>query len=177
MRTHVWYSDNVKGAVNQQERPSIHGIPVELGNFLAGFALGEGSFMVVCRPRADYSGRWKISAAFNVSQRDKTSLELFQLVLGCGTIRKAGNGGWYFEVNRLTEIHDVVLPFFERFPLVGSKAASCAKFADAVRLLSKPERSQEDLRRVLQLREQMNGHGNRRYEMEGILRDHTPDPG
>jgi hypothetical protein len=167
----------VEGAVNQQERPSIHGIPVELGSFLAGFALGEGSFMVVCRRRADYPGRWRISAAFNVSQRDRAPLELFQRVLGCGTIRKAGNGGWYFEVNRLTEIHNVVLPFFERFPLVGSKAASYAKFAEAVRLLSKSERSQEDLHRVLQLREQMNGHGNRRYEMEGILRDHTPDPG
>ena len=73
------------------------------GCFLSGFALGEGSFMLVCRRRGDYARKWKISAAFNVSQKDRVPLELFRETLGCGTIRKAGNGGWYWEVNRLPE--------------------------------------------------------------------------
>jgi hypothetical protein len=57
----------VSGAGNQQERPSIETIAVSLGSFLSGFALGEGSFMLVCRKSDDHARGWRISAAFNVS--------------------------------------------------------------------------------------------------------------
>ena len=112
----------MSGAGNQQERLSVDEIPIELGSFLSGFALGEASFMIVCRRRGDYGRRWKLSAAFNVSQNDRAPLELFHDTLGCGSMRRAGNGGWYWEVNNLRDISDRVVPFFERFPLVGSKA-------------------------------------------------------
>ena len=85
----VKMSDNVTGADNQQERLAVEAIPSELGSFLSGFALGEGSFMLVCRRRGDYVRSWKISAAFNVSQKDLTPLELFRDTLACGSIRKA----------------------------------------------------------------------------------------
>jgi hypothetical protein len=114
-------SHNASGADNQQERLSIDNIPVAIGNFLSGFALGEGSFMIVCRPRVDYRRGWKLSAAFNVSQSDVTPLELFREQLRCGTIRKAGNDGWYLEVNTLGDIQSRVIPFFRRFPMVGRK--------------------------------------------------------
>jgi LAGLIDADG endonuclease len=169
-------SDNASGADNQQERLSVGGIPSEIGHFLAGFALGEGSFMIVCRPRVDYRRGWKISAAFNVSQHDPAPLELFRKELGCGSIRKAGNDGWYFEVNSLREIRSVIIPFFSRFRLVGTKAIDFELFEAAVAILSKGDLSDDDYREVLRLRELMNRGGKRRYTMERILRDYTPNP-
>jgi LAGLIDADG endonuclease len=164
----------VSGAGNQQERLSIEAVPVSLGSFLSGFALGEASFMLVCRPRGDYTRCWKISAAFNVSQTDRAPLDLFRETLGCGTMRRAGNGGWYWEVNRLPDIQAIVCPFFERFPLVGTKAHDFELFREAVRLLAQPVMSDTDYRQVLALREGMNRGGKRRYTMERILRDYTP---
>jgi hypothetical protein len=164
----------VSGADNQQERLSVAALPTELGSFLAGFALGEASFMVVCRPRADYARRWKISAAFNVSQTDRAPLDLFRETLACGSMRRAGNGGWYWEVNRLSDIQTRVIPFFRRFPLVGTKAQDFELFAQAVDLLAREEMSDSDYRQVLLLREQMNRGGKRRYTAERILRDYTP---
>src|SRR5438270_8212982 len=105
-------SDNASGADNQQERLSVEAIPISLGAFLSGFALGESSFMLVCRPRGDYGRRWKISAAFNVSQKDRVPLDLFCDTLGCGKLRRAGNGGWYWEVNHLDDLAGRVVPFF-----------------------------------------------------------------
>jgi LAGLIDADG endonuclease len=166
----------VSGAGNQQERLSIAEIPVELGSFLAGFALGEASFMIVCRPRRDYGRQRKVSAAFNVSQKDRAPLDLFRETLGCGTMRKAGNGGWYWEVNDLSEIASTVVPFFERFQLVGTKAKDFHRFERAVALLERGRLSDADYVAVLELREQMNGGGKRRYTMQRILRDHTPSP-
>ena len=162
------------GAGNQQERLFIEAIPGQLGSFLAGFALGEASFMVVCRPRGDYGRRWKISAAFNVSQRDRAPLDLFHETLRCGSMRKAGNSGWYWEVNRLTDIQAVIVPFFQRFPLVGTKADDFERFRRAAAILSQPVITDADYTHVLALREGMNNGGKRRYSMERILRDYTP---
>jgi hypothetical protein len=164
----------VSGADNQQERLSVAEISDSIGNFLAGFALGEASFMVVCRRRGDYARSWKISAAFNVSQKDRAPLELFQETLACGSMRQAGNGGWYWEVNRLSDIRARVVPFFRRFPLVGTKAQDFELFAASVELLSKKPIGEADYQQVLLLREQMNRGGKRRYTAERILRDYTP---
>jgi LAGLIDADG endonuclease len=164
----------VTGADNQQERLTVEAIPCELGSFLAGFALGEASFMLVCRPRGDYERKWKVSAAFNVSQKDRAPLELFHETLRCGTIRRAGNDGWYWEVNRLSDIANRIVPFFDRFPLVGKKAGDYALFRRAVALLSQGVLSDTDYVAVLKLREHMNGGGKRRYSTARILRDYTP---
>jgi hypothetical protein len=164
----------VSGADNQQERLTVEAIPSSLGSFLSGFALGEASFMLVCRRRDDYERRWKVSAAFNVSQKDRAPLELFQETLGCGSIRRAGNDGWYWEVNRLSDIVNRIIPFFDRFPLLGKKADDYTRFRRAVGLLNKGVLSDTDYVAVLQLRERMNGGGKRRYSAERILRDYTP---
>lgn len=163
------------GADNQQERLSISAIPSDLGSFLSGFAMGEASFMLVCRPRDDYRRSWKISAAFNVSQNDKAPLELFMETLRCGSIRKAGSGGWYWEVNDISEINSKITPFFERFEMVGEKQSYFNRFKKAVSILSRKVKSESDFIEVLTLREGMNRGGKRRYTMESILRDYTPN--
>jgi LAGLIDADG endonuclease len=130
--------------------------------------------MIVCRKRGDYGRKWKLSAAFNVSQQDREPLDLFHETLGCGSLRRAGNGGWYWEVNRLSDISSLIVPFFERFPLVGQKANDFDLFKSAVALLAKSVVSDDDYVRIVQLRERMNRGGKRRYSAERILRDYTP---
>jgi LAGLIDADG endonuclease len=132
--------------------------------------------MIVCRKRGDYGRKWKLSAAFNVSQQDREPLDLFHETLGCGSLRRAGNGGWYWEVNRLSDISSLIVPFFERFPLVGKKANDFDLFRSAVALLRKSVVSDDDYVRIVQLREGMNRGGKRRYSAERILRDYTPTP-
>ena len=101
-------------------------------------------------------------------------LDLFQETLASGSIRKAGNGGWYWEVNDLVKISSRVVPFFDRFPLVGTKAEDFVRFRAAVRILERRNLSYQDYANVLALREGMNGGGKRRYTMQRILRDYTP---
>jgi hypothetical protein len=91
-------------------------------------------------------------------------------------MRKAGNGGWYWEVNRLPDLRSRIIPFFRRFPLVGQKAQDFELFAQAADLLGNKPLSESDYQQVLFLREQMNRCGKRRYTAERILRDYTPTP-
>ncbi len=80
----------------------------------------------------------------------------------------------YWEVNALLALSGLIVPFFERFQLVGTKAKDFERFRDAVAILSRGRLSDADDVSVLELREQMNGGGKRRYTMERILRDYTP---
>jgi hypothetical protein len=162
------------GADNQQERLVVEAIPSTLGSFLSGLALGEGSFMIVCRRRGSRGREWRLSAAFNVSQHDRAPLDLF-----CETLRITPQS----RERRLVlggqpplGYHRPHCPFFERFPLVGQKANDFDLFRSAVALLSKPVVSDTDYVRIIQLREGMNRGGKRRYSAARILRDYTPTP-
>ena len=78
-------------------------------------------------------------------------------------------------MNNLQDISRRVVPFFERFPLIGTKAQDFARFRDAVAILERGVMSDSDYQTVLALREGMNRGGKRRYSMERILRDYTPN--
>jgi hypothetical protein len=148
----------------------------QMSDFFCRVCAGRGKLHGGRSSTQRYTVKWKLSAAFNVSQKDRVPLDLFQETLGCGTIRKAGNDGWYWEVSNLVDIQARVIPFFERFPLVGKKAEEFDRFRAAARLLARKDLSCSDYAEVLSLREAMNGGGKRRYTMQRILRDYTPSP-
>ena len=146
-------------------------VPERIGYDLAGFADGEGSFNVSFRPRADYSVPWKVSLCFNISQKDRVILALFKRYLGCGTIRGRPDGVWYFEVNNLNAIVEVVIPFFKRFRFLSAKKKrDFSKFCQlAVLLQRNAHLTEEGIRQVLEIRREMNDGGNRRYTDAAIL--------
>jgi hypothetical protein len=84
-------------------------IPQRIGHYLAGFTNGEGSFHVSFRRRGDYAIPWRVSLCFNVSQRDRIILTLFEQHLKCGTMRSRADGVWYYEVNTFTAIVENVI--------------------------------------------------------------------
>lgn len=172
--------DNVSRAGNQQERPIIEMIPAELGWYLAGFADGEGSFNVSTVNRyKDFRTGWKIVLTFNISQRDHTILRLFRETLRCGTLRDRGDGVGYYDVRRLIDIRDVVIPFFERFPLrSASKQHQFEIFREIARLIEqKAHLTRDGMEQILTLRHSVQVARRRKYTLEQILasfRDRNP---
>src|ERR1700691_1115693 len=108
-------SENPSGADNQQERPSASSwpcrIPSDLGNWVAGFVDGEGSFNVPIRRERDRGLPWRVSLSFNVSQIGEEAPELLRSVFGSGTVRGRGDRVFYFEVTKPSDIEARVLPF------------------------------------------------------------------
>jgi hypothetical protein len=167
-------SDNPSGADNQQERPSFFNwldqIPCDLGNWVAGFVDGEGSFNVPIRRERDRGLPWRVSLSFNVSQIGRELPELLQLVFGVGTVRNRGDGVHYFEVTRPLDLLERVFPFFEQFPLRSPKVGDLAVFREITELvLSGRHLSTEGIGDILILRGPMNRGGKRRYGEEYIL--------
>ena len=150
---------------------NVKSIPEKTGYYLAGFADGEGSFNVSFRKRKDYSNPWKISLCFNVSQKDKVILALFKRHLKCGTLRDRKDGVWYFEVNNFEAIVENVIPFFRKFGFLSAKKKrDFSKFRELATLIAKGDHLHEDgIRRILEIRRDMNDGGKRKFTEADIL--------
>ena len=107
---------------------NVRRISPEIGYYLAGFADGEGSFNVSFKRERNYGTGWKVALSFNVSQRDRSVLELLQSAFACGTIRYRKDGVGYYEVRRIADLENVIVPFFERHPLKSKKAKALAAY-------------------------------------------------
>ena len=176
---------------NQQERlnkPELimtklnpRQIPSDLGNYLAGFTDGEGSFNVSFRYREDYQIPWKISLSFNVSQKDRIILSQFKKHLKCGSLRERKNDGvWYYEVTNFNAIQNNVIPFFRRFGFLSAKKKrDFSKFQQIAKLIeNKDHLTVEGIKKILEIRKEMNDGGKRKYsdeEILRILRDYMPN--
>ena len=132
-------SDNPSGADNQQERPSssywLDRIPSDLGNWIAGFVDGEGSFNVPFRRERDRGLPWRVSLSFNVSQIGRELPELLRTTFDVGTVRDRGDGIHYFEVTRPKELVERVFPFFDRFLLRSPKRNDLTVFREITELV------------------------------------------
>ena len=156
-------------------------IPSDLGNYLAGFTDGEGSFHVTFRKRKDYKIPWKISLCFNVSQKDPVILSQFKKHLQCGSLRQREyDKVWYYEVNNFDAIRMNVIPFFNRFGFLSAKKKKdFSKFKQIAKLIeNKDHLTVEGIQKILKLRKEMNDGGKRKYsdkEILRILRDYMPN--
>jgi hypothetical protein len=132
---------NAPSADNQQER-----VPKNLDNlkyYLAGFVDGEGSFSVtICKSKFAKLG-WKIDPLFQVYQNKDNSkiLHIYKEVFECGYVsEKGGNPTCHvYCVDKIQQIIDKVIPFFEQYPLVGEKYQNFLLFKKIVMGISLKE--------------------------------------
>jgi hypothetical protein len=153
-------SDNASGAVNQQER---------LDPYIAGFVDGEGSFHVAVQRNPSTRLGWQFVPEFHVSQ-DAGRAEVLYLIrerFGCGYIRENHRGSrdttLVYVVRRRDDLLTMVIPFFERNPLVSSKQREFLAFAQTVRAMNDGEHlTDAGFARLKALALAMNGGGRYR---------------
>ena len=144
------------------------------GYYIAGFTDGEGSFNVSIKKRNDYKKEWKISASFNISQKDKVILSWIKKILGCGTLRERNDGVVYYEVTNITSLYEKIIPFFVRFNFISAKKkTNFSIFKQIVELMHKAEHlNEQGFKKILELREILNeGKGRtRKYNLSDVIK-------
>jgi hypothetical protein len=177
-----WYSDNVVGADNQQERL------VRVG-WVVGFVDGEGCFSLglVRQPHRDgrvgYRAGYQVFHEFVVTQGARSVGCLHELrdFFGVGAVVVNRRSDDHREplhryvVRRRQDLLDVVIPFFRRYQLRSAKREDFEKFAACVeRMQANEHLSNEGLASIVEVIGTMNRR-KPRDELIRILRGHTPD--
>jgi hypothetical protein len=166
--------DNAAGAENQQERLWHCG-------WIAGFVDGEGCFSCpIFRNRTTALG-WQVQPEFVVVQSVRSRHVLEELVrfFGCGHVTDQRRHDDHrsdlsrFRVTRISDLRDVIVPFFQANRLRTSKQHDFEKFVRIVDLmLLGRHRTFAGIEEIASVAETMN----RRKPSTAlrILRDHTP---
>ena len=161
-------SKNLLNRDNQQETKymlNVKQIERRIGYYLAGFADGEGSLMIVIRRRIDYQNNWKISLCFNVSQKESYILSQYKKHLKCGTLRTRPDDISYYEVNNFNSIWENVIPFFNEFNFLSqNKKYQFSLFKKAARIIKdKNHLTEGGFKEMLIIRSKMNNGGKRKH--------------
>ena len=148
----------------------INKISSEDGNYISGFADGEGSFNISFKERNDYKKKVKITASFNISQKDNIILVWIKSIIGCGTLRTRKDGIHYFEVTDVKSLINCVIPFFNQFPLKSGKAETFNIFCKIVSMMnSQSHLTNEGILKIFDMRELIKVGRKRKHTREQLL--------
>ena len=143
---------------------------------VAGLVVGEGCFYAESAPDPKYRSGWRIRPSFCIEMRhdDREALEEVQAHIGCGKIyyldfgryRGYESRGWQphakYRVGSVRDLHEKVVPFFQRHRLFGRKQDAFALFAELVEMLVLQEhRHAEGLEKAKSLARRLGEHNKR----------------
>lgn len=150
--------------------------------WLAGFVSGEGCFMVIVRKANNYAVGFQISLSFVVTQhvRDELLLQKFIEYFGCGILYRKKEV-FEYRVTKLSDFVEKILPFFEKYPILGIKSLDYQDFCKVVRLMqTQAHLSKKGVDEIITIKSGMNkgrryqppvGRAEEYIRRERILRD------
>jgi hypothetical protein len=128
-------------------------------NWLAGFIEGEGCFQVVIQ-KSSTKTIPSVSLRFTLTQhsRDEVLMKSLYNCLGCGRYYAvSGRDEGYFIVSSFSDIYEKIIPFFDKYPLVGSKQQDYLDFIKVAELMkSKSHLTKDGLEEIKQIKSGMN---------------------
>jgi intein-encoded DNA endonuclease-like protein len=154
----------------------IHKTPAlnnrNVAEYISGFVDGEGCFSVSFSKRPRFVVGWETKPSFSVSQNHDRAQPLFimQKYFGCGFMRDGiSDKTLKYEVRRLDDLLEKVLPHFKRFPLLSAKQQDVELLEEVCLLMKKSEHvTPEGIEKILPLAFKMNPSGKRRYTKHDI---------
>lgn len=127
---------------------------------MSGFASGEGCFMVRLRNNHSNISSPKVELIFQITQhiRDDVLLQSLIKFLDCGKFRERKRGlACDFIVYKFSDLFEKIIPFFEKYPLLGVKTREFKDFLSVANLKSNSTHlTPEGLDQIRQIQSNMN---------------------
>ena len=112
------------------------------------------------------------SFSLSLNEKDRRLLQDLQAYFDCGWIRQSRSDRTYkYEVRSIDDLLLRVLPHFERFPLVGSKARSFHGFSLVCQMIGQGDHlRRQGLAEIVRIAYEIN-LGKRRHSQAALLRE------
>ena len=135
-------------------------------DYIVGFVDGEGCFCVPISAHKTLVHRREVRPTFEIELRedDLPILREIHRVLGCGNIYRLEfkrYAKWKphvkLKVSKMSELQNILIPFFDRHPLQAKKRKSFIIFKRIIKLVAeKKHLTKNGLKTIIRLRNQMN---------------------
>jgi len=111
--------------------------------WLAGFVEAEGCFSVTIfkSKTSKFGEAVKLSFILTQNVRDEDLMKSLIEYLGCGYTTLENRGTIDFKVTKISNIRDVIIPFFNKYPLQGVKSKDFSDFCKAVDIVGNKARA------------------------------------
>ena len=141
-------------------RPLIEGTSEIHPDWVAGFVSAEGHFYVEIKKSSSMKLGYQIILISKITQhvRDEQLIKNLVTFLGCGRFYKRPKENIVdFLCKSLSENIDVVLPFFEKHPILGIKALDFQDWSKIAYLIkSRAHLTTKGLNEILEIKSRMN---------------------
>jgi len=127
--------------------------------YLSGLVDAEGSFGIYLVKRSKSRLGWSVEPSFKIElhSRDIKLLKLIQAFFGIGSIINNRRNSVSFYVYSLEQISNVIIPHFEKYPLISQKQADYLLFREVIMMMVKKEHlTREGLDKIIAIRASIN---------------------
>ncbi len=102
--------------------------------WIVGFVDGEGCFHVGISKHADLRLGFQVLPELTVVQHQRDLDLLYELrsVMNCGVVRRNHGDRFCWRVRNLMNLSEIIIPFFDKYPLKSKKASDFLKFRKVV---------------------------------------------
>ena len=157
--------------MNSYNTPALQ---IGLSNYISGYVDGEGCFSVSFSKREKLLIGWEVKPSFCVGQNfdRREVLDLMHKYFGCGHIhRDWGDKTLKYEVRKLDDLLEKVIPHFQRFPLKSAKQKDFLRFAEICQKMKNLEHQKtHSLINIIKSAYKMNGSGKRKLSLSEIIK-------
>lgn len=112
-----------------------------LPEWLTGFVDGEGNFSIVTVEKkssdAPSISSYKVWLHFQITQhsRDTDLMERIATFFECGGVKKRNIDAVDFKLNKFEELENMIIPFFQKYPLQSAKVLDFLAFVEAANVI------------------------------------------
>lgn len=128
--------------------------------WLAGFASGESCFYISVYKSVKSKLGLAVQLVLRITQhsRDKELLYNIAQFLECGRVEDRSSGGACdFTVNSIKDFKNKIIPFFNKYPLLGTKSLNYYDFVKVFELMdAKKHLTEEGLAAIIKIKSGMN---------------------
>ena len=127
--------------------------------FISGYADAESSFMIIVNKNSQSKLGFLLHARFaiNIHKKDHNLLKKIASFFGVGKIAKESKDSIMYRVTSIKEINPVILPHFDKYPLLSKKRADFELFQQAVELMNnKVHLTIEGLEKIISIKSSLN---------------------
>lgn len=141
------------------KRPIVETLDIPNPNWISGFSCGESCFDIRLGKSVKYATGYQVQVRFRIAQdkRDLTLLGIIASYLGCGTIQSTGRNVANIEISNYKDLVNIIIPFFNKYPILGSKFLDFEDFCRVAELMkNKAHLTKEGLEEIKGIKSKMN---------------------